>query len=152
MPNPLQNILALLILLACTFLAERGQADEMSVQVTSRATREAKIRSGETSSIGVTLDFAKILAFDHPARTIVIGNPSIVDGTLSDDRTIVLTGKALGTTNMIVLGEGGLEIANLTVHVAANTSQWTTVHEGTKQQIFSCSGPCRQFTAPSAAK
>lgn len=93
--------------------------------------------------IGVTLDFARILVFDHPARTVVIGNPGIIDGTLSDEYTIVLTGKAVGTTNMIVLGEAGQEVANLAISVFANGHQVTTVYHGTEQQIFSCSETCR---------
>jgi len=123
-------------------IAGTAAADE--VKVRALQTRSPELAAGRTStSIGVTLDFARILTFDHPARTIVIGNPAIVDGTLSDEHTMVLTGKAIGTTNMIIFGDGGREIANLAVNVLTNNSQVTTVHHGVQQQIFSCSETCR---------
>jgi Flp pilus assembly secretin CpaC len=98
----------------------------------------------------VTLDFARVLTFGMPARTIIIGNPAVVDGTLSDDRTIVLTGKAIGTTNMIVLGEAGREVASFVVNVTTNNSQSITVHQGETQQTYTCAGTCRPPAAPAA--
>ncbi len=119
-----------------------GKADEMRHKA-SQVVNSDLLAGRGAASIGVTLDFARILSFPHAARTVVIGNPAIVDGTLSDEYTIVLTGKAIGTTNMIVLGEGGQEIANLAVNVFASSSQVTTVYSGATQQIFSCSETCR---------
>jgi Flp pilus assembly secretin CpaC len=116
------------------------------------------LRGEEVSSIIVTLDFAKVLSFNRPARTIIIGNPAIVDGTLSDEETIVLTGKSVGTTNMIVLGESGREIANLVVSVVANSNNLMSVYHGNTRQVFSCTGPCNPLAAtvvsdpPPAAK
>jgi Flp pilus assembly secretin CpaC len=152
MPNSLQLAFAVAALLACALAAGEGRADEMASLPPSGSARVGTMVAKELSAVGVTLDFAKVLSFSHPARTIIIGNPGIVDGTLSDEHTIVLTGKALGTTNMIVLGEAGQEIANLTVHVGTNTRQWTTVHHGTTQQLFSCAGPCKPLVAPSESK
>jgi hypothetical protein len=94
------------------------------------------------ASVTVTLNFAKILKFDQPARTIVIGNAGILDGTLSDEHTIVLTGKSAGTTNLIVLGEAGSEITHLTVHVAPPARGLTAVFSGTVRQTYSCVGGC----------
>jgi len=129
--------------------AATSAAEEAKVRTTP--TISPDLQAGRTStSIGVTLDFARILFFDHPARTVVIGNPSIVDGTFSDEYTIVLTGKALGTTNMIVFGDGGREIANLSVNVLANGNQVTTVYHGIQQQVFSCSETCRPVAAVAA--
>jgi len=129
-----------------------GKADEPQLRARSdRASRSAHVEQG-LSSVTVTLDFAKILSFPQPARTIIIGNPAIVDGTLNNETTIVLTGKAVGTTNMIVLGEAQEEIANLTITVAGNTRQLTTIHHGVIQQIYSCSGPCRPVSSPAESK
>jgi Flp pilus assembly secretin CpaC len=140
--NRLHMLVVTATFLPAALLPGVGTADEMRLRVLG--TESANVQpGGAPTPIGVTLDFARILAFPHPARTVVIGNPAIVDGTLSDEHTIVLTGKAIGTTNMIVLGEGGQEIANLAVSVFANSNQVTTVYSGTQQQIFSCSETCR---------
>lgn len=148
MPNLRQKAISLAALLIVALLPDIGRADEMPPQVLLKSGSSEALAVKEFSAVGVTLDFAKVLSFGQPARTIIIGNPGIVDGTLSDEYTIVLTGKALGTTNMIVLDDTGQEIANLTVHVGANTRQWTTVHHGATQQVFSCAGPCKPIVAP----
>ncbi|WP_243373440.1 pilus assembly protein N-terminal domain-containing protein [Microvirga solisilvae] len=134
----------------CPFAEVRS--DELPSQgaVSSTASR-IRVRADQ-DALPVTLDFAKILTFDLPARTIIIGNPSIVDGTLSDEYNLVLTGKAVGVTNMIILGEAGAEIANLRVVVSASASQVTTVYHGSAQQVYSCVDACRPIGKAEATK
>jgi len=94
------------------------------------------------TSVVVRLDFAKVLTLSGPAQTIIIGNPDIIDATISDERSVVLTGKAAGATNLIALGEGGREIANLVVRVSSGNRQLTTIYHATEPQTYSCIGPC----------
>lgn len=94
--------------------------------------------------VDVTIDFAKVLKLDRPADTIVIGNPGIADASVEDETTVVLTGKAAGTTNLIVLDAEGEEITNATLRVSSNTQQLTTVFYGSKRQTFSCAQTCEQ--------
>jgi Flp pilus assembly secretin CpaC len=94
--------------------------------------------------IDVTIDFAKVLRLDEQAATIVIGNPGIADATVEDETTLVLTGKAAGTTNLIVLNQDGKEMINTVVRVASNVQQLTTVFYGSTRQTFSCSPTCEQ--------
>jgi Flp pilus assembly secretin CpaC len=94
--------------------------------------------------LDVTIDFARVLKLDRPAESLVIGNPGIADATVQDETTIVLTGKAAGTTNLIVLDEKGAEIANSTIRVSSNTQQLTTVFYGGERQTFSCAPTCEQ--------
>jgi Flp pilus assembly secretin CpaC len=94
--------------------------------------------------IDLTIDFAHVLKLDRPAESLVIGNPGIADATVQDETTIVLTGKAAGTTNLIVLDEKGAEIANSRIRVSSNTQQLTTVFYGGERQTFSCAPTCEQ--------
>ena len=110
MQKHLQIILVAAILLASTGLTQQGKADE-AAPLSQVTTSSIVSVSSDVSSINVMLDFAKILSFSEPARTIIIGNPGIVDGTLNDESTLVLTGKAVGVTNMIVFGEAGRELS-----------------------------------------
>jgi Flp pilus assembly secretin CpaC len=98
-------------------------------------------------TVHLVIDFAKIVSLDEPATTIVIGNSGIADAALGDDRTIVLTGKAAGTTNMIILGRRGEEIAHATVRVASDTRHLTTVFRGKERQTFTCAPTCEQVIA-----
>ena len=94
--------------------------------------------------IDVTIDFAKILTLDRPAETIVVGNPGIADASVEDDKTIVLTGKTAGATNLIVLDSEGKEIVNSVVRVSSDVRTLTTVFYGTQRQTFSCAPTCEQ--------
>ncbi|MCG7391508.1 pilus assembly protein N-terminal domain-containing protein [Microvirga sp. ACRRW] len=137
------KITAAVLMLGALGLSGESRADEATLLGTLPST-DARLRIGlKQSTLPVALDFAKILTFEHPARTIVIGNPAIADGTLSDEYNMVLTGKAVGVTNMIVLGEAGREIAHLKISVSANSNQVTTVYQGASQQVYSCIDTCR---------
>jgi Flp pilus assembly secretin CpaC len=95
-------------------------------------------------TIDLTIDFAKILKLDKPAETIVIGNPSIADASISDEQTLVLTGKTAGTTNLIAMDKDGAEILNAKLQVASDIRQLTTIFYGKSRQTFSCAPVCEQ--------
>ncbi|SCY72767.1 Pilus formation protein N terminal region [Microvirga guangxiensis] len=139
----LLKITAAALVLGALGLPGLSRADE-SLPLGALSSTDARLRiSSEQSTLSVALDFAKILTFEHPARTIIIGNPGIVDGTLSDEYNMVLTGKAVGATNLIVLGEAGREIAHVKISVSASANQVTTVYHGAAQQVYSCIDTCR---------
>ena len=91
--------------------------------------------------ISVVIDFASILKLERPARTIIIGNPGIVDATINGDRMIVLTGKTEGRTNVIVLDEAQNEVSNMTVEVVPGR-RLKRVYHGTKRQTYACPSAC----------
>jgi Flp pilus assembly secretin CpaC len=95
-------------------------------------------------TIRLTIDFAKILKLNKPADTIIIGNPSIADASVSDEQTLVLTGKTAGTTNLIAIDQDGAEILNATLQVASDIRQLTTIFYGPHRQTFSCAPVCEQ--------
>jgi Flp pilus assembly secretin CpaC len=95
------------------------------------------------TSLQLALNFARIIALAGPARTIVVGNPAIADASIDSERTLVLTGKAIGTTNIVVLGGGNEELLNVAVDVRASSAGQVIVHSGATQQAFSCIGSCR---------
>jgi Flp pilus assembly secretin CpaC len=102
------------------------------------------VAAAQEDVVDVTIDFAKVMKFDREVATIVIGNPGIADAAVEDEKTIVLTGKAAGQTNLIVLDDEGEEIVNSLVRVSTNTRQLTTVFYGGERQTFSCAPVCEQ--------
>jgi Flp pilus assembly secretin CpaC len=94
--------------------------------------------------IDLTIDFAKVLKIDAPADTIILGNPGIADTAMGDEDTLVLTGKAAGTTNLIVFDKDGKELINATLRVSSDIQQLTTVFYGAQRQTFSCAPVCEQ--------
>lgn len=150
MQGPFLKIMTAAVVLGGLCVFSDVRADEAQADPSATAAR-IRVR-GDQTTLPVVLDFAKVLTFDQPARTIIIGNPGIVDGTLSDEYNLVLTGKAVGVTNMIVLGEAGREIASMRVSVSANASRVTTVYHGATQQVYSCVDDCRLLGKVEAAK
>jgi Flp pilus assembly secretin CpaC len=105
----------------------------------------AAVASADT--IDVTIDFASVLKLDQPAQTVIIGNPGIADATAGNDKTLILTGKTAGTTNLIVIGKDGDQILNTTVRVSSDVQQLTTIFYGPNRQTFSCAPVCEQVIA-----
>lgn len=92
--------------------------------------------------VKVIVDFARPFILDRPASTVIIGNPAIAQATLSDDKTVILTGKTPGSTNLIVMDADGAEVANVVLDVVAAGGRLVTVHEGNGRATYSCSQRC----------
>jgi hypothetical protein len=92
--------------------------------------------------LDIQLDFAHILSLDAAASTVAVGNTGIVQASLSDDQTIVLTGQAPGTTNLIILNAAGDEIYNALVRVVASGAYLVTVYRGGVRETYSCGARC----------
>ena len=96
-------------------------------------------------TVRVTIDFAKIVRLNEPASTVIVGNSGIVEAAIEDDKTMILTGQAPGTTNIIVMDVDGNEIENVRVVVATDTRELTTVYQGTERRSYSCQPRCEQI-------
>jgi len=95
-------------------------------------------------TIRVTIDFAKIVKLDEPAATVIVGNNGVVEAAIEDDKTMILTGQAPGSTNIIVMDPDGNEVKNVRVVVATDTRELTTVYQGVERQSYSCQPRCEQ--------
>jgi putative type II/III system pilus formation protein len=106
----------------------------------------ATVGARAADTIFVTIDFAEVLKFDRPVGTVVLGNPGIATATIGDNHTLVLTGNAAGTTNLIVLDEAGKELSNAIVRVGSHGRRLVTLlsvyPSGIKRQTYSCTPQC----------
>lgn len=102
------------------------------------------LAEGERQALFVRLDEATLLRLGSQAQTIVIGNPSIADAVVNDGKTIVITGKSFGTTNLIALDRRGEIIIERQVWVQPPSVSILTVQRGDEQETYSCSPQCRR--------
>ncbi len=93
-------------------------------------------------AITVKANMARILRINTPAATVVIGNPGVADVTIQDPRTLVLTGKSYGQTNLIVLDSLGNPIADTLVEVIQSQSDLVTVFQGQARTSMACAPKC----------
>jgi Flp pilus assembly secretin CpaC len=100
-------------------------------------------RADEASApITVKVNMARILRISAPAATVVIGNPGVADVTIQDPKTLVLTGKSYGQTNMIVLDAKGNPIADTMVEVVQSEANLVTVFSAGERSTLACAPTC----------
>ncbi len=90
---------------------------------------------------------AEILRPSRAPRTIIVGDPSIVDASVIGEGTIAVTAKSIGSTNMILLDTNHAEITRGLVQVgpAARSIQ---VMQGEKPQEYACKPACTAVEVP----
>ncbi|WP_062233908.1 pilus assembly protein N-terminal domain-containing protein [Aureimonas sp. N4] len=92
--------------------------------------------------LDVAVDHARILKIPRAAGTIIIGNPSIVDVTVHDAETLVLTGRSYGVTNVVVLGPAGDVVLDDDVTVTSREDRSVRIYRQAARSTFSCSPRC----------
>ncbi len=97
----------------------------------------------ESAPVSVKVNMARILRINAPASTVIVGNPAIADVTIQDPQTLVLTGKAYGQTNLIVLDNRGSPIADTLVEVIQDQAGVVTVYMGDRRTSLSCEPTCQ---------
>jgi hypothetical protein len=77
-------------------------------------------------AIDVRLGNSQVIGpVDHMA-TVIVGNDGVAGATLGGGGTIILTGKMLGSTNLIVLDESGRELLSSDLNVVPLDNRPTT--------------------------
>jgi Flp pilus assembly secretin CpaC len=98
--------------------------------------------SSAENGIQVIMNQAKIVKLTQDASTIVVGNPEIVDATVQDARTIVLTGKGFGVTNLVILNPEGKAVVDEAVFVSRNDDKTLRIYRRSNVQTLSCTPFC----------
>ncbi|GGE09585.1 hypothetical protein GCM10011390_30840 [Aureimonas endophytica] len=92
--------------------------------------------------LSVDVDHASVLKVPRPAATVIIGNPAIADVTVQDATTMVLTGRAYGITNLIVLDGDGQPLIDEKVAVRASEEGTVRIYRQAERQTYACMPEC----------
>lgn len=84
-----------------------------------------------------------VLKLTQPAESVVIGNAAIADISVHDPMTLLVTGKAFGSTNVLVLDRSGRTIYSNQIVVAGGGSDQLTIVRGAGTATYSCVDKCR---------
>lgn len=76
--------------------------------------------------IEVSLGLSQVIGPVADMSTVIIGDDGVADVTLAGGGTIILTGRSIGTTNLIVLDEAGRELLDSALHVVPQDRRPTT--------------------------
>lgn len=102
--------------------------------------------------IAVSMNQAKLVKLARPIDTVVIGNAEIVDASVQDAYTIVLTGKGFGVTNVVVLDDRGVAIADEQVTVSRQDANSLRIYRRAEVQTLSCTPYCESAFMSDAEK
>ncbi|MBP1887935.1 pilus assembly protein N-terminal domain-containing protein [Sinorhizobium mexicanum] len=102
----------------------------------------------------VYMDHARVLKLDRPVSKVIIGNSEVADATVADSKTIVLTGRNFGTTNLVILDQDGNAIVDERILVSIDEGNTVRVYKQTSRTVLSCTPNCerhaeRQLSAAS---
>lgn len=104
----------------------------------------ASIAPAKAESVDIVLDRASLLKLPEKVATVVIGNPSVADGSLQAGGLLVVTGKGYGTTNLIALDSRGNALAEYTLNVSAPKEGRLTIYRGVERETWSCVPNCER--------
>lgn len=95
----------------------------------------------------VFLNHAKVLKLDRPVSKVIIGNAKVADATVADSQTIVLTGKAFGTTNLVLLDGEGNALLDERILVSIDEGNTVRMYRETQRTVLSCTPSCEVHQA-----
>jgi Flp pilus assembly secretin CpaC len=91
----------------------------------------------------VPADHAALIRLPGEAAAIVVGNPAIADANLYDARTIFITGKQFGRTNLIALDANGRVLYTADLSVTGNDRGVVQVFRNNTRASYVCAPDCQ---------
>lgn len=108
------------------------------------AAQDAGIRSPSYASPrSLAKGEARVVSVFNPFETVIVGDPAVIATSVVSDTRLVLTARAAGRTNIILLGADGEVQARWDVIVSSERGHRATVHRGTAQTSVLCDPVCR---------
>lgn len=95
--------------------------------------------------ITVVMDHAKVMRITSPADTIIVGNPGIADAALHDRQTLIITGRMVGVTNLVILDAKGQPIADEIIQVEKIQNGLVTVQRNANRYSYNCTPHCNNM-------
>ena len=86
-------------------------------------------------------DQTQLLTLPRPAGTIVVGNPTFADVTVQGEQ-VFLHGRGFGTTNIIIMDEAGVKMADFEVTVAMGGSRNLALYKAGMRFSYVCAPGC----------
>ena len=112
----------------------------------------AGARAADDGMMRVFLNHAKVLKLDQPVSKVIVGNSEVADATVADSRTIVLTGKAFGTTNLVLLDASGNALLDERILVSIDEGNTVRMFRQTDRTVLSCTPSCEEHQALTGGK
>lgn len=117
------------------------------LDVAGAAEQRANQAEMATHGLTVLMDQARIVRLPARVTTLVIGNPLIADATVQNNGLMVLTGKSIGSTNLIALDARGEQLMAVQIRVRPQNDSVVQVYRGVERETYSCTPTCERTMA-----
>lgn len=102
------------------------------------------VGAAQAGELRVALDQAVALPLAAPAAGVAIGNPTIAGVSVQNERLLFVTGRAYGSTNLLVVSQSGATIAELKLTVVPDESDAVMLTRGSTTVRLTCAPTCRR--------
>jgi Flp pilus assembly secretin CpaC len=116
---------------------------------TAATTGVLPIRSASID-LPVAAGQASYVSLSGAVRDVVVGDPTIADVSVVNDRTLVVLGKRPGVTSLLAFGAGGRALADRQVVVSENGGGGVTVYRGATASNYACAAQCTRLGSVAA--
>lgn len=98
----------------------------------------------KADNVSVNFDQVILMRLAEPAADVIIGNPSIADVTPRSRNLLAITGKAFGSTNMIILDKDNQVLVEHQISVSNGNDKYVAVTRGGQRQSYNCDTFCER--------
>ncbi|MGJ3231052.1 MAG: pilus assembly protein N-terminal domain-containing protein [Oceanicaulis sp.] len=99
----------------------------------------------DAHTVRVPSNHAGLVRLPENASTVIVGNPALADATLYDQRTLIVSGKLFGQTNVIALNEAGSVIYAADLSITESNRDHVRVYRNNVQYSFVCDPECQSI-------
>jgi Flp pilus assembly secretin CpaC len=92
--------------------------------------------------LSVSAGAAARIVLSAPVRDIVVGDPTVADVSVVNERTLVVLGKKAGATTVLAFDARGRALADRDVVVSDVPTQAVVVQRGPKAATYACGARC----------
>ncbi|HEV7307310.1 pilus assembly protein N-terminal domain-containing protein [Ensifer sp.] len=125
-----------------TLPSARGRAAFLAFAIALTSATAAV--GAEDEMMRVYMDHARVLKLDRPVSKVIIGNADVADATVADARTIVITGRNFGTTNLVILDQDGNAMVDERILVSIDEGNTVRIYKQTSRTVLSCTPNCER--------
>lgn len=113
-----------------------------SVSAVSAGGTPLPVARAKRETISVVMDQALVVRAPEKIRTMILGNPAIADISSEGKGMLVITGKAYGSTNLVLIDEEGRVAGETLIQVGPPRAGVVTVQKGETKEAYSCTPRC----------
>jgi hypothetical protein len=135
-----------LSLVIAAALALSGVSAEAQTLATRALAGGAKTLPVNTpTDLPVAAGQASYVTLGGAVRDVVVGDPTVADVSVVNDRTLVVLGKRPGVTSLLAFGAGGRALADRQVVVSENGAGGVTIYRGAAASNYACASQCTRL-------